>query len=184
MTLAVTGNSAVALIGLRCAGKTTVGRALAAQLAFGFVDGDELLAQAVGQSAGEYLAAVGEPAFREKEAAVTIPALASAHAQVLALGGGAVTTPAIRCALVRPGLFVAFLQAPVDVLLARLERDGAARPRLLDLPLRAEIEALQAARLPFYQQLAHVVVDAAQPPAAVAAAIAAAMASNRDRSAT
>ena len=177
MTLAVTGNSAVALIGLRCAGKTTVGRALAAQLACGFVDGDELLAQAVGQSAGEYLAAVGEPAFREKEAAVTIPALASAHAQVLALGGGAVTTPAIRCALVRPGLFVAFL-------LARLERDGAARPRLLDLPLRAEIEALQAARLPFYQQLAHVVVDAAQPPAAVAAEIAAAMASNRDRSAT
>lgn len=172
----------MALIGPRGVGKTTAGRLLAEALGFGFVDTDALLAQAVGQSAGEYLAAAGEPQFRVREAEVAIPALASAHAQVLALGGGAVTTPAVRRALERPGLFVAFLQAPVDVLLARMERDPVLRPRLSDLPLRAEIEALLAARLPFYEQLAHVVVDAARSPSSVAAAVAAAFASNRDSS--
>jgi shikimate kinase len=171
----------VALIGLRGAGKTTVGRVLAKELALDFVDADELLAQAVGQSAGAYLATVGEAAFRATEAAVTIPALASAHHRVVALGGGAVTTPDVRRALVRPGLLVAFLHAPVDVLLARIGRDPTARPRLTDLPLRAEIEALLAARLPLYQQLSHIEVDAAEPPTAVAAAISAAFASNRDR---
>lgn len=182
MTQSAPKCTAVALIGLRGAGKTTVGRALAAQLGFGFVDADELLAQTVGRSAGEHLATVGEAAFRATEAAVTIPALASAHHQVVALGGGAVTTPAVRHALVRRGLLVAFLHAPVEVLLARIEHDPKPRPRLTELPLRAEIEALLAARLPFYQQLSHIVVDAAGAPTAVAAAIAAAFASNRDRS--
>jgi shikimate kinase len=181
MTHSALAGTAVVLIGPRGAGKTTTGRILAQTLGFGFVDGDEALAAKVGQPAGQYLAAVGEAAFRATEAAVTVPALASAQSQVVALGGGAVTVPEVRTALQRPGLFVVFLHAPGDVLLARLLADPVARPSLTGLPLRAEIEALLAARLPVYRALAHAEIDAAAAPTAVAAAIAAAFTARRER---
>src|SRR5262249_10026393 len=111
MSLLPSAVRAVVLVGPRAAGKSTVGRLLAERLGFRFADGDDLLAVAAGRPAGEYLAAAGEPAFRRLEAQVTVAALAAADAAVVALGGGAVTIDAVREALRRPELFVAFVHA-------------------------------------------------------------------------
>jgi shikimate kinase len=166
----------VALVGPRAAGKSTVGRLLAGHLGFRFVDADELLAAAAGRPAGEHLAAVGEPAFRRLEAQITVAALAAADAAVVALGGGAVTIDAVRKALRRPGLFVAFVHAPATVLAARLRADAGRRPPLTALPLEREVEELLAARWPLYAEVAHARFDSATTsPAELAATIAGAL---------
>ena len=175
MTLGPAGVRAVALVGPRAAGKSTVGRLLAARLGFRFVDGDELLAAAAGRPAGEHLAAVGEPAFRRLEEQVTVAALL-ADAAVVALGGGAVTIDGVRAALRRPELFVVFVHAPAAVLAARLRADAAGRPPLTAMPLEREVEALLALRLPLYEEVAHARFDSAfTSPAGLAAAIAGAL---------
>jgi shikimate kinase len=176
MTTGPSAVRAVALVGPRAAGKSTVGRLLAQRLGFRFADGDELLAAAAGRPAGEHLAAVGEPAFRRLEAQVTIAALAAADAAVVALGGGAVTIDAVRKALRRPGLFVAFVHATPAVLAARLRADAGRRPPLTAMPVEREVEVLLALRLPLYTEVAHARFDSAvTSPDELAAAIAGAL---------
>ncbi|MCA8948547.1 MAG: shikimate kinase [Planctomycetes bacterium] len=165
--------AAIVLVGLRGAGKTTIGRLAANELGFGFVDADAELAAAVGRSVGDLLAAVGEPEFRRREAGVVLPLLAAADVAVIATGGGAVTIPAVRTALAAPTLFVVWLQADVDTLAARLaaaaRHGGPSRPPLTSLPPAAELRALAAARAPLYRQVADDTVDTAAGDAANAA---------------
>ncbi|MCR9247059.1 MAG: shikimate kinase [bacterium] len=168
--------TAIVLIGLRAVGKTTVGRALAAATGREFVDADELLAEQVGEPAGDFLARVGEAEFRRVEEAILLPLLAAPGDRVVATGGGAVTIPAVRAAL-QPGaaeapLFVVWLRAEREVALARLAADGARRPALTELDPAAEFDRLAAEREPYYALAARFVIDSsAAAPATVAAAI-------------
>jgi len=91
----------VVLVGPRAAGKTTLGRALADRLGWGFRDTDDLLAAAAGQPAEDYLQKAGEAAFRTIEEQVVGAALLSTDPEVLALGGGAVLSASVRKALRR-----------------------------------------------------------------------------------
>ena len=143
----------VALVGPRGAGKTTVARALAARLGWPAADGDERIAASVGEPAGAFLARVGESAFRVVEEALTRGALAGPAPQVLALGGGAVLSAAVRAALREPGVFVVFLHAPVATLTGRIAADPL-RPPLTALPPAEEIEALLRVRRPLYESVA------------------------------
>ncbi|MHC4918783.1 MAG: shikimate kinase [Planctomycetota bacterium] len=93
----------VVLVGPRAAGKTTVGRALADRLGWGFRDTDDLLAAAVGQPAEDYLQNAGEAAFRTIEEQVVGAALLSTDPEVLALGGGAVLSPGTAPGTAPPG---------------------------------------------------------------------------------
>lgn len=172
----MTAPRAVVLVGPRGAGKTTVGRALARALGWGFCDADEALAERVGEPAGAFLQRAGEAAFRAVEAEVTTALLARADREVLALGGGAVTTPAIRRALADAGLHVVLLVAPAAVLGARLAASGILRPPLTGLAPDREIEALLAQRMPLYAAVADATVDTgARSVDEVAAALAAAL---------
>ena len=67
----------VVLVGPRAAGKTTLGRALADELSWSFVDGDDMVADAAGQPAEEFLAAAGEEKFRRVEAVVSVTAVST-----------------------------------------------------------------------------------------------------------
>ncbi|MHC4852654.1 MAG: shikimate kinase [Planctomycetota bacterium] len=157
----------VVLVGPRAAGKTTVGRALADRLGWGFRDTDDLLAAAVGQPAEDYLQNAGEAAFRTIEEQVVGAALLSTDPEVLALGGGAVLSAPVRKALQEkhqephqePHLLVVFLHAPVPVLVER----QAAMPRtpLTGQPLPAEVKALLAARWPHYVSVSDLQLDTA-----------------------
>lgn len=145
--------SPVFLIGFMASGKTTVGRALATELALPFLDLDAEIERAAGRSVRELFAAEGEAAFRTRERAVLDAVLAGPPA-VVATGGG---TPCFGDALAvmrRAGRVVA-LDAPLPELLARVDDPGS-RP-LLARPAE-ETRALFAARRPVYRQ-AHFAVD-------------------------
>jgi shikimate kinase len=122
----------IVLVGFMGAGKTTVGRALAARLGLSFVDSDRQIEQDAGCAVREIFAAQGEPAFRELER-TAVAALLAGPDVVLALGGGAVEDPRTRQALA--GVPVVFLEVDLAQATARTGPDGR-RPMLQrpDLP--------------------------------------------------
>lgn len=149
----------LALLGPRGAGKTTLGRVLAARLGWDFADGDDLLAARAGMAAGEYLRRAGEPAFRALEEEVTVPALAPGARRVVALGGGAVLSAKVRAALARPHVLAVHLSAQAEVLAERLRASAELRPALTGLPPADEVRALLAARRSLYENLTPHFVD-------------------------
>jgi shikimate kinase len=159
----------IVLTGFMGAGKSTVGRMLAARLGWPFLDIDSVIAAEQDRTVAQIFAHHGEPHFRSLEAETVARVLASDHEHsraVVALGGGAIETEAVRNLLLRPGAIVIFLSAPLDELLARCG-GGAETPIR---PLLAAAEPPQdrlARRLPHYRQ-AHLTVDTSGiPPATV-----------------
>jgi shikimate kinase len=161
----------VVLVGLPGAGKSTTGRRLAKILAVPFADSDDLVEAATGRTVAELFADAGESAFRAAEAAAISAALDEFDG-VLALGGGALTTPATRAALRESGVPVVFLRAELATLGTRV---GAARGRpLLAGDPRAKLAQLAETRAPLYDDVATFAVDTEGRTAAhVAATIAA-----------
>jgi shikimate kinase len=141
------------------AGKSSVGRALAARLGWRLCDTDTLIAQAAGRSVAEIFAEDGEARFRDLEAAALRAALAGGPC-VVAAGGGIVLRAENR-ALLRAHAFVVWLDAPTETLVARLRAHDEARPLLLDGDPAARLEALRTARAGLYAEVADLRVDAA-----------------------
>ena len=147
------------LVGMRGVGKTTLGRALAARTGAVFVDVDERFVSRHGPIAA-FVAQHGWPAFRAREAELVAAALQPNT--IVATGGGAVTEESTR-SLLRERARVLWLEAPLDVLRARLANDAAQRPSLTGAPVLDELAAVLAARTPMYAEVAHVRVDATLP---------------------
>jgi 3-dehydroquinate synthetase/shikimate kinase len=138
----------VALVGFMGAGKTTIGVEVAARIGRPFRDLDEEVQRWVGTSIAAFFEEHGEEAFRAREAAATINALRELRPAVLALGGGAVTTPAIREALAEHAVTVL---VDVDV------ETAWHRVRDSDRPLAQEKDAFAALyeqRRPLYHEVA------------------------------
>lgn len=144
------------LVGYRCTGKSTVGRALAARLGWSFADADDHVEAAAGKSIKEIFATEGEFAFRELESAA-LTELCKRNACVIATGGGAILREANREALKARGRVV-WLTATPETVLNRLQTDpttGARRPNLTAAGGEEEVRALIAFREPLYRQVAH-----------------------------
>jgi shikimate kinase len=152
-------NRSIALIGLSGAGKSALGRALAARLGRPLLDTDVLVAQAAGCDVAQIFAEYGEARFRELEAAALRAALQSAPA-VVATGGGVVLRAENR-ALLRERAFVAWLDAPTAALVARLRAHEEARPLLQGDDPAARLEALREQRAALYAEVAdtHIATD-------------------------
>lgn len=146
---------AVVLIGMPGAGKSSVGHALASALGVPFADSDDLVVAATGRSIAD-LFAESEAAFRAAEAAAVTRALATFDG-VLALGGGALLSAAVREALAASPVPVVLLRAGLDTLLARVG-DAADRPLLVADPV-ARLATLAAERDALYDAAADVVVE-------------------------
>lgn len=144
----------VVLVGPMGAGKTTVGRMLAQTAGVGFRDTDADVEARAGKPVSEIFVDDGEAAFRELERDAVVTALAE-HDGVLALGGGAVMTPAIRDALA--GHRVVFLQVGLTDAVKRVGM-GTGRPLLLG-NVRARVKQLLDERTPVYESVATHVVD-------------------------
>jgi len=114
---ALAGRSIV-LVGLMGAGKTSVGRRLAARLGLPFVDADSEIEQAAGCSVGEIFERYGEPEFREGERRV-ITRLLAGEPQVIATGGGAFVCAETRAAIRREAISL-WLRCPHSVLVRRV----------------------------------------------------------------
>lgn len=154
------------LLGMMGAGKSSVGRALAARLGLPFLDTDAEIERVAGCSVSEIFRREGEARFREREREAVRGALG--RRAVVALGGGAVAQPAVAALLHESGVSV-YLRASPEALAQRLG-DAGSRPLLAgrDAAGRlARLRELLAEREAAYAA-AEIVVDTdALAPAAV-----------------
>jgi len=150
---------ALVVVGPPASGKTTVGRTVAARLGLSFRDTDADVEAATGTSIADLFVDQGEPHFRALEEQAVARALAE-HDGVLALGGGAVTSPATRSALVaygRAGGTVLWLDVDVP---SAARRAGLSRDRpLLAVNPRAMLRTMLEARAPLYAEVATMTVS-------------------------
>lgn len=145
--VAALGTRSIVLVGMMGAGKTSIGRRLAARLGIPFVDADAEIEQAAGMTIPEIFETHGEPYFRSGEARV-IARLLDHGPQVLATGGGAFMNPDTRGLIRRKGLSV-WLKAELGVLLRRVKRRDD-RPLLRAADPQATLAKLIAEREPIY----------------------------------
>ncbi|MFT7676044.1 MAG: shikimate kinase [Planctomycetota bacterium] len=154
----------VTLVGQRCSGKSTSGRALAKALGVGFVDLDDALVELAqagfGRTAGELFEELGEPAFRGLEARALAQLLGQETPSfgVLATGGGAVLDAGSR-ELLRQRSICVWLRAEPDRLAERLIADGTLRPSLTGAPPAEEMAAVADQRRALYAEVAQHVLD-------------------------
>ena len=139
----------IVLVGLMGAGKTKIGRRLAARLNLPFFDSDNEIEAAAGETIEEIFRNRGEAAFRDGERRV-IARLLGRPIHVLATGGGAFMDPATRDVIARRGVSV-WLRADLDVLLARVLRRGN-RPLLQARDPRGVLAELIERRHPVYAE--------------------------------
>ncbi|MGC4932434.1 shikimate kinase [Gordonia sp. DT30] len=145
------------LVGFMGAGKSTVGRVLADQLGVDLVDTDCEIVQRTGQAIPEIFADAGAERFRQIESEVVLDVL-ERHRGVVALGGGAVTTEAVRDAL--GGHRVVHLKVDADAGFARVS--GSDRPLLAGADPAERYRLLLAERAGTYAEVATIEVDAAR----------------------
>lgn len=159
----------VFVTGFMGAGKTTVGRLLAARLDLPFVDLDAEIERQAGRSAAGIFAAGGEREFRQLESRALERAIAGPEA-VIATGGGTVVAAANLEAMRSAGVVV-WLDPPFDVLMSRLAASGGERPLLGG---RTQTLALFHRRLDAYRRAHHRIdVGAGEAAERVAARVAA-----------
>ena len=139
------------LIGPMGAGKTSIGRRLAAQMALDFVDLDQAFEQRTGASIALTFEIEGEAGFRRRESAL-LAELVQQTGMVLSTGGGAILDPHNRDLLGTHG-FVVWLDADVDTQLHRLHADRQ-RPLLGVDDRRLQLTNLADIRNPLYAQVA------------------------------
>jgi shikimate kinase len=150
----------IVLVGLMGAGKTKIGRRLAARLNLPFFDSDSEIEAAAGETIEEIFRHRGEAVFRDGERRV-IARLLAQPVHVLATGGGAFMDPATRAVIVRRSVSV-WLRADLDVLLARVVR-RTNRPLLQQRDPRAVLAELIERRHPIYAE-ADLVTDSGEGP--------------------
>ncbi len=142
------------------AGKSAIGRRLAARLGMAFVDSDHEVERAAGRPVAEIFAHCGEAAFRESERR-TMARLLAGPPSVLAAGGGAFLAAETRAAIRARGISV-WLRVPLDVLAARVARNDD-RPLLKGGDARDILQRLMVERYPTYGE-ADIVVDGGDDP--------------------
>jgi shikimate kinase len=145
--LAGLGSRSVVFVGLMGAGKTAIGRRVAAILGLPFTDSDHEIESVSRMTIPDLFERYGEAEFRSLEQRVIVRVLESGP-QVLSTGGGAFMNAQTRDAIASYGLSV-WLKADVDTLLERVSKKQN-RPLLKDSDPRAVLEKLMAERYPVY----------------------------------
>jgi 3-dehydroquinate synthetase/shikimate kinase len=136
-----------------CAGKTHLLAPLAEQVGVSMSDVDAAVEHEVGDSIRDYFRTHGEAAFRKVEEELTVWFLETTERSVLSLGGGAVTSPAVRKALRERALTI---HVDVDVNTAWERARGTDRPLAED---EAVFRALFDERRPLYEEVADATVS-------------------------
>jgi len=154
----VNARHAIVLVGLMGSGKTTVGKRIAQELGYAFVDSDDVVASTAGKSVREIFAQDGEAVFRQCESEAIKSVLADRQsAVVLATGGGAVISSDNRSLISEQASTVVWLDASVEDLVVRT-KSGATRP-LLDGDAATTLQSLSSQRSAWYDEVATVRID-------------------------
>jgi shikimate kinase len=153
----------VALIGMMGAGKSSVGRRLAARLGVPFRDADTEIEAAAGCTVSEIFERFGEQDFRDGERRV-IARLLGQPPHVLATGGGAFIDPRTRADIKAQAVSI-WLRAPVALLANRVQRRET-RPLLKQGDPKEILARLLTEREPIYAE-AEIQLDSEEGPHSV-----------------
>ena len=151
--------SGIALIGLRGAGKSTLGKMLAERIGWSFVELNKEIERDNGLSVAEIIALYGQEGFRRMEQAALGQLLARKELMVLATGGGIVSEP-LTFDLILSSFYTIWLKAEPEEHMTRVRRQGDLRPMADDRSAMAELRNILVSREPLYAR-ASAVVDTA-----------------------
>ena len=151
--------SGIALIGLRGAGKSTLGKMLAKKIGWSFVELNKEIEAQNGLSVAEIIALYGQEGFRRMEQAALTQLLGRNELMVLATGGGIVSEP-LTFDLVLSSFYTIWVKADPEEHMARVRRQGDLRPMADDRSAMAELRNILLSREPLYAR-ASAVVDTA-----------------------
>jgi XRE family transcriptional regulator, aerobic/anaerobic benzoate catabolism transcriptional regulator len=154
-----TSFSGIALIGLRGAGKSTLGKLLANKIGWTFVELNKEIERQNGLSVAEIIALYGQEGFRRMEQTALTQLLARKEPMVLATGGGIVSEP-LTLELVLSSFYTIWLKAEPEEHMARVRGQGDLRPMADDRSAMAELRNILLSREPLYAR-ASAVVDTA-----------------------
>ena len=157
----------VFLVGPTGAGKTSIGRQLAARYGMPFLDLDQEIERHTGVAVSTIFDIEGEEGFRRRESAL-LDECSRRRGVLLASGAGAVLDPANRRHLAERG-YVVWLQATVPLQLHRLAHD-ISRPLLADTDRHRKLEAMAAARTSLYEEIADLIIPHGGEQEGIAAA--------------
>ncbi len=161
----------IALLGVRGAGKSSVGAALARKLAMRFVEVDQEIEQAAGLPLGDIFTLHGEAYYRRVEREVLTRLFAEPSPMVLATGGSIVNDPTNYALLLRRAQTV-WLKARPEDHWNRVVAQGDQRPMAENPHAFAELRALMTAREKLYARAEHTVDTTARRVPQVVSAIA------------
>ncbi|HUJ63723.1 MAG TPA: shikimate kinase [Kofleriaceae bacterium] len=161
----------IALLGVRGAGKSSVGAALARKLGLGFVEVDHEIEEAAGLPLAEVFALHGEAYYRRLEREVLTRLLAEPEPRVLATGGSIVNDPT-NFALLRAGARTIWLRARPEDHWNRVIAQGDQRPMAENPHAFEELRALLAARRKTYARADHTIETSGRTVRQVVAEIA------------
>jgi XRE family aerobic/anaerobic benzoate catabolism transcriptional regulator len=160
----------IALLGLRGAGKTTIGRRLARRRRVPFVELDRRIEEVADLSLGELFTLHGEDYYRRLERDVLEVMLKEGRPMVLATGGGLVASPD-TFALLRRAAVTVWLRARPEDHWNRVVRQGDRRPMADHPQAMADLRALLSTREPLYAMADHTIDTSNAPPDKVVDAI-------------
>jgi len=149
----------IALIGLRGAGKSTLGRMLAKKIGWSFVELNKEIEAQNGLSVAEIIALYGQDGFRRMEQAALTQLLARKEPMVLATGGGIVAEP-LTFELILSSFYTVWIKAEPEEHMARVRGQGDLRPMADDRSAMTELRNILVSREPLYAR-ANAVVDTA-----------------------
>ena len=141
----------IALIGLRGAGKSTLGKALADALGFPFIELNREIERDYGASIGEMLSLSGQPAFRRYENRCLNAILNDHEEAVIATGGGIVANADTYTMLLRRSHTI-WLQASPEEHMQRVVEQGDMRPMAQNREAMSDLRAILEARAPLYNR--------------------------------
>ncbi len=156
MTVKPAPDENIILVGFMGVGKTTVGRLVARERGYSFVDLDREIERVAGFAIPEIFDRLGEESFRQMESDA-LGHIEPGTGCVVSCGGGIIGRKQNRALLGELG-FVVWLTADVNEILARVSRNNN-RPLLQNADPRAAIHTLLALREPLYREVADVVID-------------------------
>ena len=164
----------VALLGVRGAGKSTIGAALARKLGMRFVEVDQEIESATGLALTDVFTLHGEAYYRrvEREVLTRLCADAAAPSMILATGGSIVNDPT-NYALLRARCRTVWLRARAEDHWNRVIAQGDRRPMGDSPHAFAELRALLAAREKLYARAEHAIDTTGRPVATVVSELAA-----------
>jgi shikimate kinase len=147
------------LIGHRCTGKTTVGRILAESMSLRYVDTDNVIVSAIGESIRVAVEENGWDYFRRWEAKIMAQVCAD-DGQVVGTGGGVILNPENTAAMRRNGLVI-WLKADPETIIKRMKIDDQtrrSRPSLTGKASSGEVVEILSQRGPLYRQASDIAV--------------------------